>query len=70
MLLVCISLPHVQYGQTPFLLAAGRGHVEVAGFLLDNVSSILERTDVSDHQFFGHFLQMNSAMQFAMGTIS
>ena len=45
--------PHVQYGQTPFLTAAAKGHVEVAGFLLDNGSSILERMDVSDHQLFG-----------------
>ena len=29
------------------------GHVEVAGFLLDNGSSILEQADVSDHQLFG-----------------
>ena len=29
------------------------GHVEVAGFLLDNGSSILERDDVSDHQLHG-----------------
>ncbi len=47
---MCISLPHVQYGETPFLTAAAMGHVEVAGFLLDNGSSILERADVSDHQ--------------------
>ena len=40
----------MQYGETPFLLAAAKGYVEVAGFLLDNGSSILERTDVSDHQ--------------------
>ena len=41
--------PCVQAGQTPFLTAAARGHVEVASFLLDNGSSILERTLVSDH---------------------
>ena len=45
--------PHVQYGQTPFLAAAARGHVEVAAFLLDNGSSILELADVSDHQLLG-----------------
>jgi len=60
----------VQIGGTPFLIAAALGHVEVAGFLLDNGSSILERANVSDHQLFGHFLQMNSTMQFAMGTNS
>ena len=43
----------MQYGATPFLQAAERGHVEVAGFLLDNGSSILERADVSDHQLLG-----------------
>ena len=37
----------MQYGATPFLAAAEKGHVEVAGFLLDNGSSIHERTDVS-----------------------
>ena len=31
-------------------MAAEMGHVEVAGFLLANGSSILERRDVSDHQ--------------------
>ena len=46
----CASLPHVQYGATPFLAAAAMDHVEVAGFLLDNGSSILELADVSDHQ--------------------
>ena len=30
-------------------------HVEVAGFLLDNGSSILERADVSDHQLLAFF---------------
>ena len=40
----------MQHGQTPFLAAALRGHVEVAGFLLDNGSSILELANVSDHQ--------------------
>ena len=50
---MCISLPHVQYGETPFLKAVARGHVEVAGFLLDNGSSILERDDVSGHQLLG-----------------
>ena len=43
----------MQYGETPFLTAAAMGHVEVAGFLLDNGSSILERADVSDHQLLG-----------------
>ena len=43
----------MQDGDTPFLLAAAMGHVEVAGFLLDNGSSILERNDVSDHQLLG-----------------
>ena len=38
----------MQIGVTPFLAAAAMGHVEVAGFLLDNGSSILERADVSD----------------------
>ena len=33
--------------------AAGMAHVEVASFLLDNGSSILERIDVSDHQLLG-----------------
>ena len=50
---MCISLPHVQIGQTPFLKAVAMGHVEVASFLLDNGSSILERRDVSDHQLLG-----------------
>ena len=50
---MCISLPHVQYGATPFLLAVARGHIEVAGFLLDNGSSIRERNDVSGHQLLG-----------------
>ena len=45
---MCLSLPYVQYGDTPFLTAAAMGHIEVAGFLLDNGSSILEQTDVSD----------------------
>ena len=45
----------MQYGGTPFLAAAAMGHVEVAAFLLDNGSSILERTDVSDHQLLGIF---------------
>ena len=40
----------MQYGVTPFLTAVAWGHIEVAGFLLDNGSSILERADVSDHQ--------------------
>ena len=43
----------MQYGETPFLAAAARGHVEVAGFLLDNGSSILELADVSDYQLLG-----------------
>ena len=43
----------MQYGQTPFLRAAARGHVEVASYLLDNGSSILEQADVSDHQLPG-----------------
>ena len=47
---VSISLPHVQYGQTPFLTAAAMGYVEVASFLLDNGSNILELADVSDHE--------------------
>ena len=42
----------MQDGQTPFLAAAAMGHVEVAGFLLDNGSSILERADVSDYHFW------------------
>ena len=50
---MCISLPYVQNGGTPFLAAAAMGHVEVAGFLLDNGSSILERADVSDHELLG-----------------
>ena len=50
---MCISLPHVQYGATPFLIAVAMGHIEVAGFLLDNGSSILESADVSDHQLLG-----------------
>ena len=49
----CASLPHVQYGVTPFLAAAAKGHIEVASFLLDNGSSILELSDVSDHQLLG-----------------
>ena len=40
----------MQNGGTPFLIAAAMGHIEVASFLLDNGSSILERTHVSDHQ--------------------
>ena len=43
----------MQIGVTPFLAAVAKGHVEVAGFLLDNGSSILERVDVSDHQLLG-----------------
>ena len=43
----------MQLGESPFLVAAAKGHVEVAGFLLDNGSSILERADVSDHELFG-----------------
>ena len=49
----CQLSPNVQVGQTPFLAAAAMGHVEVAGFLLDNGSSILERADVSDYHFLG-----------------
>ena len=41
--------PPVQNGQTPFLTAAAKGHVEVAGFLLENGSSILERANVSGY---------------------
>ena len=43
----------MQYGETPFLIATSMGHVEVADFLLDNGSSILERADVSDHELLG-----------------
>ena len=43
----------MQIGLTSFLIAAAMGHVEVAGFLLDNGSSILERADVSDHLLLG-----------------
>ena len=43
----------MQNGVTPFLIAAAMGHVEVAAFLLDNGSGILERADVSDHQLLG-----------------
>ena len=38
---------HVQNGQTSLLTAAANDHVEVAQFLLENGSSILERTNVS-----------------------
>ena len=48
-----LSLPYLQSGATPFLAAAARGHVDVAGFLLDNGSNILEQADVSDHQLLG-----------------
>ena len=54
---VRLSFPHVQNGVTPFLIAAAIGHIEVAGFLLDNGSSILEQTDVSDHQLLDLFEQ-------------
>ena len=50
----------MQYGETPFLTTAVMGHVEVAGFLLDNGSSILELAAVSDHQLFGTFYKYTS----------
>ena len=56
----------MQYGATPFLRAAEMGHVEVAGFLMDNGSSILEQTDVSDLTL----LITKFTMQFAIGTNS
>ena len=40
----------MQDGQTPFLRAAAMNHVQVANFLLENGSSILERANVSDYQ--------------------
>ena len=54
---MCISLLHVQNGVTPFLAAAAMGHGEVAGFLLANGSSILERADVSDPQLLGTYYE-------------
>ena len=55
----CASLfLNVQNGGTPFLIAAEMGHIEVAGFLLDNGSSILERSNVSDHQLLDTCLQL------------
>ena len=56
----------MQKGQTPFLAAAAMGHVDVASFLLDNGSSILERANVSDHHLLGLGHGLILAMQYAM----
>ena len=37
----------VQWGNTPLLIAAAKGHAEVAHFLLDNGSNVHEQNDVS-----------------------
>ena len=37
---------HVQRGNTPLLMAAWRGHAEVARFLLENGSSVQEQNNV------------------------
>lgn len=50
--LMCVQhyIHNMQDGQTPFLRAAAMNHVEVANFLLENGSSILERAIVSNYK--------------------
>ena len=61
----------MQDGQTPFLAATAMGHVEVAGFLLDNGSSILEQADVSGYHFLGrHKNELCLAMLFVIRAYS
>ena len=38
---------HVQWGYTPLLRAARKGHAEVARFLLENGSNVQEENNVS-----------------------
>ena len=67
-LVVDISVPsdsiaspslHVQWGNTPLLIAAEKGHAEVARFLLENGSNVHEQNNVGTRNRKVVFLSSN-----------